>query len=342
MGACTAIGRSVWSSAAAARAAVCGFTEHPSMIDRAGEPMLIARAPWIDPSLSFVERVCGLLLPAVNEAMSGISRVIAHDSKVGCVLALPGVRPGRDADLDGKLRARLSESFGGRLLGLTSYEDGHAAGFRALDAASIGLSSGSLDACVVAGVDSYLTSETLEWLEACDQLHGAGLHNNAWGFIPGEAAAAIVLSTEPLVARFGLRSYGHVVGIGLGDETNLIKTDSVCIGDGLTRAFRGALEHVAADEVIDDVFCDLNGETYRADEYGFAALRTKTRFRAATDFVAPADCWGDIGAAGATLHMCLGLIAHAKMYAHGPLSLSCGSSETGTRGAAVVRAAEPR
>ena len=37
-----------WSSAAAVRAGISGFAEHPFMIDTAGEPMRAAIAPWLD------------------------------------------------------------------------------------------------------------------------------------------------------------------------------------------------------------------------------------------------------------------------------------------------------
>ena len=47
-GARTPVGESVWASVAAVRAGLCGFREHPRMIDSAGEPMRIARVRAID------------------------------------------------------------------------------------------------------------------------------------------------------------------------------------------------------------------------------------------------------------------------------------------------------
>ena len=52
LGACTPVGRDAWSSAAAVRAGISGFVQHPYMIDTAGEPMRAAIAPWIDIGLS--------------------------------------------------------------------------------------------------------------------------------------------------------------------------------------------------------------------------------------------------------------------------------------------------
>ena len=45
LGASTPVGRCAWSSAAAVRAGISGFGQHPYMIDTAGEPMRVARAP---------------------------------------------------------------------------------------------------------------------------------------------------------------------------------------------------------------------------------------------------------------------------------------------------------
>ena len=130
----------------------------------------------------------------------------------------------------------------------------------------------------------------------------------------------------------------HVAGLGVAREPVAIKTEGVCVGAGLTEAFRAAFQGLSAGQRIGDVYCDLNGEAYRADEYGFAALRCKDRFRAPTDFVAPADCWGDVGAASAPLLAILAVAAARKGVAHGPFSLVWTSSEDGTRGALLLRA----
>ena len=87
---------------------------------------------------------------------------------------------------------------------------------------------------------------------------------------------------------------------------------------------------------MDEIFCDQNGEPYRADEYGFAAARHSDRFRDLADFVAPADCWGDVGAASGVLLMILATYAGAKGYAKGPAALVLAGSDTGERGAALL------
>lgn len=339
LGASTPIGLDVWASAAAARAGICGFSEHPFMIDTAGEPMRVARVSWLDVDIEGMERYIELLLPAIDEALAPTRiQLERQQSRIGLALALPTSRPGASLSLAQEILNSISQRYAGLFTYAQSFEAGHAAGHLALDSTVKSLITGSIDACVVAGVDSYLAPETLEWIEECDQLHGGGQLNNAWGFIPGEAAGVLLIATDAFASRIGVEVFGEVIGVGIGREAKLIKTEAVCIGEGLTQAFRSALQTLAPGEQIHNVFCDLNGETYRADEYGFTALRTKERFRTATDFIAPADCWGDIGAAGAPLHIALAVICHRKSYGKGPLSMVWASSESGERGAAVIRA----
>ncbi|SDZ16245.1 3-oxoacyl-[acyl-carrier-protein] synthase-1 [Variovorax sp. YR266] len=343
LGACTPIGRNAWSSAAAARAGVCGFGEHPFLIDSAGEPMRVARAPWIGADVDAQQRCAALLLPAIEEAMRPlVAAGAAVHCRLGLALALPPPRAGRPADLRDALLAHVTQRHQELFNASRVFEIGHAGGHLALDAAARGCAGASIDACLVCGVDTYLAPETLEWVEASDQLHGGGVLNNPWGFIPGEAAGAVLVASHEFTARAGLTSLATLDEPGLGLETRLIKSGEVCIGDGLTQAFRQALKSLDQNDLVHNVFCDMNGETYRADEYGFTVLRTKEHFRNATDFVAPADCWGDVGAAGMPLHIALAVISHLKHYGKGPVSMVWASSESGERGAVLVRGIEPR
>ncbi|MGE5152640.1 MAG: hypothetical protein ACM3ST_01375 [Bdellovibrio bacteriovorus] len=320
------------------------------MIDTAGEPMRVGRASWLDQGSSGgalgpegADRLAALLLPAIREAMTPLNGLPQREkARIVLMLALPPDRPGGPPRLAETLLEAVGQQLPEWFVSARAYACGHAAGHLALGGAIESLNGATFEAALVAGVDSYLAPETLEWLESCDQLHGAGPLNNAWGFIPGEAAAALLLVSPREATRWRLDVLGEVAGLGIAQETKLIKTDAVCIGEGLTAALRAALGGLAPGELVHNCFCDMNGETYRADEFGFASLRTRERFRSATDFVAPADCWGDIGAAGMPLHSALALIAHRKRYGKGPISLVWASSESGERGAVLLRGLDPR
>jgi 3-oxoacyl-[acyl-carrier-protein] synthase-1 len=336
LGATTPIGRDAWSTAAAVRAGIAGFGQHPYMIDTAGESMIVARAPWLDVAVAGSRRFESLLFPALDQTLQ-LWTERQSGMRTALALALPAARPGMAPELQDELMAALKHRYDSVFGSVVPFPYGHAAGLLALDAAHRRLEQGVLDACVVAGVDSYFDPETLEWIEDCDQLHCAGPLNNAWGFIPGEAAAAVLLIRSGLVDQFRDMLLGQILGVGTGMEAKRIKTETVCLGEGLTTAFKGALQSLPAGQKVSDIYCDMNGEPYRADEFGFSCMRTREYFESASDFVAPADCWGDVCAAGAPLQIALATIAGKKGYANGDTAFVFASSEGGERGAAVLR-----
>ena len=179
IGAATAVGRGAWESAAAVRAGISGFAQHPYMIDTAGEPMRVALAPWLDVGLQGVERFVALLMPAIEEARAGRDAPRTAPGRWAIALALPEPRPGLPQGLARELLARIDRRWGALFASAAAFDAGHAAGLLGVHAAMTKLCAGQLDACLVAGVESYLEPETLEWLEESDQLHGAGPLNNA-------------------------------------------------------------------------------------------------------------------------------------------------------------------
>jgi 3-oxoacyl-[acyl-carrier-protein] synthase-1 len=335
IGAVTPLGHDAWSSAAAVRAAISAFADHPHMVDTAGEPMQVARVPWLEMRTRVQSRFEALLFPAIEQALAPIEAA-DPSIEVALALGLPSRRPGLPHDLGAGLRASINSEFAERFIGSATFEIGHAAGIVAMRAALARMADGVFDACVVAGVDSYLVPESLEWLEENDQLHGAGPLKNAWGFIPGEGAGAALLAVDSAVERLGIEPLARVLSVGTGFEKNAIKTRTVCIGEGLTAAFHEGLAGLPAGAQVTDVFCDLNGEPYRADEYGFACLRTNGSFESASDFVAPASCWGDVCAASVPLAVALATIASMKAYTRGRYAFIWAGSEGGERGAGLL------
>ena len=132
---------------------------------------------------------------------------------------------------------------------------------------------------------------------------------------------------------------GHpcrIASVSTTQENNPIHSDAVCLGVGLTKAVAGACARLGPGDQIAQTVCDLNGEPYRADEFGYTVVRTSQYFRQATDVDTPADCWGDMGAASGPLFLGLSAIAARKRYAKGPWSVAWASSESGYRSCALL------
>lgn len=340
VGVSTAIGRSAPATAAAVRAGIAGFSRHPFMVDTAGNRMVVALAPWVDIGLSWMERLAVLARPAVSEAIAPLASALHGGPMVPVFIGLPPARPGRAQHL-GAVADRVQGDVGDFGLGRAQpvmIEAGHAAGAMAVQAAWEAVCSGAVEFALAGGIDSYAEPDTLEWLEANDQLHSAGPDNNPYGFIPGEAAGFVLLANAVAAERYRLPASLELLSAVTSRETRLIKTDTVCLGQGLTALFQ-RLTGEPCTFPADYMYCDMNGEPYRADEFGFATSRATGLFRDPADFVAPSDCWGDVGAASGPLFVALADAAARKGYAKGPQGVIWTSSESGERCGAVLRAA---
>ena len=71
-----------------------------------------------------------------------------------------------------------------------------------------------------------------------------------------------MLGTREAADRLGLAVVGQALAVATARETNLIKTDSVCLGRGLTEAFRSVLKTLPWPDGprVGYVICDMNGE----------------------------------------------------------------------------------
>lgn len=339
IGARTPLGFDRAASAAAVRCGISAIAEHPTMIDRFGMPMKVTRDAALDIALAGPERLAALALAAAAEALAPLAGAPTLPP-VTIAFSLGEQRPGQGpqtgAAVADAIRSRLDARPEDRVL---HWMGGHAGGIMAMEAAGRLIASGRAELVLAGGVDSYLVADTLEWLDETEQLHS---DDNIYGFCPGEAAGFVLMAAPDTARRLDLPPLLHVAGIGAGTETNLIRTEDIVLGDGLAAAFRGARAGLEQDQQVDQILCDMNGERYRGNEYGFAVLKSAGLFRDAADFMAPADCWGDVGAASGPLGVALVAEAAARGYAKGPLSLIWASSAAGQRAAAILRQPEDR
>jgi 3-oxoacyl-[acyl-carrier-protein] synthase I len=326
------------ATGAAVRAGVAGFAQHPFVCDTAGKPMIVAASQYLSQIISGFERLVELAVPAALEAVGPLLAASRGRPSLPVFVGLPPVRPGRAKNLatlvDERLRQAISASCA--FTRVERIETGHAAGTMAVQAAWQLVGSGGAEFALAGGVDSYTDPETLEWLEANEQVHSSGEENNPYGFIPGEGAGFVLLASADAAQRRGLSTAVELLTAASARESKLIKTATVCVGDGLTALF-GALAGAPPVVKADHFFCDLNGEPYRADEFGFATIRAGALFRDPSAFTAPADSWGDVGAASGPLFLVLIDAAIRKGYTPGSVLAAFTSSESGERCGFVIR-----
>jgi 3-oxoacyl-[acyl-carrier-protein] synthase I len=338
----TAIGRTGPACAAAARAGFSCFCEHERFKHASGKSVVVSRASWLPDELTLAERMVALAAATAQESLHGVRfHDDSRDVRLFIALGLPSPRPGVPLDIEQITIARLIDHLGAelaqlrlRVAGSHVTTSGHAAGLLAIKDGIRAIEAGEADLCLAGGVDSYLHPETLQWLDENEQLHG---DKNRWGFIPGEGAGFCLLVGSHYAAKLeSTDTLGQIVRIASARETKVIKTRTVCIGEGLTAAFKEVLDVMPSGRKIDYALADLNGEPYRADEFAFAMTRARRRFTNIDCFRTPADCWGDVGAASGPLFLTLAVEAGRRGYASGSQSFLCTSSELGDRCAATL------
>lgn len=330
-----AIGLNAPSAAAAARCGISRLTDHPYMIDKVGEPFVVAREPTIDPALQGPERFARLAERALLEALAPLAEHRAEPPSAHTLIGMPGRRPGLPTGITDVLAELVTSVIGSMSRKrVTFFPSGSASGILAMQKAGEMLLAGQARFCIVGGVDSYLTADTLEWMDTLGLLKSSANRN---GFPPGEAAGFCLLTTRADAQELRLPVLGWLETFGSARESSPIRTQTICVGRGLSDAIQQATAPLRLpDERVDESICDLNGEPYRSEEFALTVLRTQLAFVDATRFVTPADCWGDVGAASGPLFVNLALSAGLRGYAKGPRTMVWASSESGERAAAVV------
>lgn len=334
-GARTPLGLEAAPSAAALRAGISGMGRHPFMIDPLGDPMPAALDPVLDPGRMGPERLVALAESALREACAPLMDWPGPRLSFPLFLGLPEIRPGFSEQDAEAIRTGVSR-LAGLPVGLSEvrvFPHGHAAGLGALALATELIRRGSFEACLVGGVESYFHADTMDWLVANRQLATADARS---AFVPGEGAGVCLLMGESLAQKLNVEESVRVLSAGTAQEPKRIKTDTVCLGEGLTASVRAAIEAMPTARPIDDIICDINGERYRGEEWGFVCLRLPLSFRDLSGYLSPADTWGDMGAASGPLFAMLAWQAATRGYAHGPRTMLWASSEGGQRAAVVL------
>ena len=332
------IGLNATQACTSMRSGITRFSEHiyydtippdPEWDDE--EPLVSSAVAVIDPYLDGPERLLSLAGPPLLEVIeaSRLSRV--HIPKTALLLALPQKDPVFDAwDLDQRfIPALLSRA------GLTGLHEtridrsGHTGMFRLIREAQDLLQQKQVDYCIVGGVDSYLLESRLEYL---DENYRIRSNRNVDGYIPGEAAGFLLLERGGPSTTRGLEPMLRITGLGSAREEKPFPSQKNSSGKGL----QDAISQVVNGVTVPWVVCDLNGESYRAMEWGLVYNRMGPVFEGLDRLDHPADCLGDVGAAtGAFLlattafNMAEGRTPHSR-------ALLWTSGDDGTREALTV------
>ncbi len=342
VGLCCPVGLDAVETAASLRAGISRKLE-TGFLSRELEPIVVGHVeepylPELEPALrslrctSLQRRLLRLASGPLHELFAG------YPAQTGPSLHVVGPQPSRgrefvDAQFIAQLLAQTRspiDAGASRLLAL-----GHAGLVHAVVAARAELLAGQREFAIVGGVDSYLDARRLAELEQDQRLQTSGPQD---AFVPGEAAAFLLLARRATCQHYRLRPLAWLVAAGLGHEPGHRYSDEPCLGDGLAAAFVECFADLGEPlEPIQLLLAGLNGERLPAREGGIALLRHRKRFVEALRIEHAAEYTGDAGAALAPLM--LGAAAY-RMHTgttRGP-ALLWACSDQGQRGALILRA----
>src|SRR4051812_1496385 len=222
-GMATCVGLNPPSSCAAIRCPIDNFTATRFM-DKGGECLIGAQVPLEQPWRG-LPKLVHIVIPAIRECLAHIPHV--KKEQIALLLCVAEKeRPGRIEGLDDQLLQAIHAAFGTQFHPRYAViPKGRVAGAIALDLARNLIQDEGVPYCIIAGVDSYLTTTTLAAYEEKDRLLTSKTSN---GFIPGEAAAAVLVGpiTNPNESQL------HCLGIGHGIEKATMDSEEPLRADG--------------------------------------------------------------------------------------------------------------
>jgi uncharacterized protein (TIGR02270 family) len=204
-------------------------------------------------------------------------------------------------------------------------DEGHGGALRLVERADALLRSGEIRMAVVGGVDSWLFPP---WLEALDRVRRLRSTRSVTGFTPGEGAAFFLLETPAQAASRGGTPRLRVRGLASGRAEGAPR-----MGEALAAVLAPLAEAAGVAPVL---FCDLNGETARTREWGWAQARLGRALQAGFAVEHPAIVLGDLGAASGATLVALAAELLPEKYPERPAAVVWTASDDGNRRAMLL------
>jgi 3-oxoacyl-[acyl-carrier-protein] synthase I len=328
VGLVSGVGLTGEESCAAVRCGINNFRE-TRFVGRGGE-LLVGSDVELEEPWRGATKLAKMAARAVGECFAA-AHADANDIPVLLCVSEPA-RPGRIQGFSRLLLHDMEQDFGFRMHPHSRViELGSVGGVVALSQARRMLAEHRYPQVIVAGVDSFLNPATLAEFDAADRLVRRG---NSNGFIPGEAAGALLVTAwrQDVAAPLVLH------GLGFGQEPAPLGCGRPLRADGLVQAIREALEDAAIGlKDCDHRIANVNGEHFRFKESALAVTRLLRDRKVMFSLWHTADCIGEVGAA--TLPAMIGVLFHGARgdYLPGPTFLGHLCNDDDKRAAFIAR-----
>jgi 3-oxoacyl-[acyl-carrier-protein] synthase I len=291
-GACCPVGMSLAAADCALRANLDNF-KSGNFFDKLHEPLRVAQLP--DENVRGNSRLANFCAIAIDECIQQLktqnNEALNWDETPLLLLAAERSRPHTDDNRYQKIFALIQEKIGCKFHPMSRIIPAGRAGIGlALQQAQVLLLQKDSRQVLIAGVDSFLDSHTISHFLQQARLRSS---DNSDGFIPGEAASAILVSHH--------QTDSHqlaITGLGIAEES-ASQTNTPSKAIGLSTALNQALDtaHINSIDSYTKRFTDQNGESLFTREAAHAFTRVGLRGLQKLDTLTIADTTGEIGAA---------------------------------------------
>jgi len=327
----TSVGLSAPAACAAIRSGLANPTQ-TRFVDSAGE-WIMSHAVPLDQPLRGRTKLAQMAAMAAEECLAGVPR--EDWPRIPLLLCVAeGPRPGRCEGLEGQLLSAVGKLLDDALFAAEScvIPQGRVGVAVALLQARKFIYVGNAPAVLIVATDSLLSAATLQALEAQQRLLTA---RNSNGFIPGEAASAILVSRPTADACL------RIAGLGFATEPASIEKEEPLRAQGLSQAIVQALADAGcAMHDLDVRITDLSGEQYYFKEAALALTRLLRKRKERFDLWHPAECIGEVGSAIGPAMLAVAEASGRKAYAPGPGMLLHAANDAGQRVAIIARYGE--
>lgn len=337
MGMITPVGANVEMTAAAVKAGVSGYIESDYYDEDFNKiKMSVVPQELLDDSLS-EEKIIGKMtsrharmLQLSKLALEQIN-LIPENSKIPLFLAGP--------ESINEDNPPLTKSFIQNLATQCDVEidmensrvisTGRAGSLDAIDLAIRYLDAANIDYILVGAVDTFHEKDVLEYY-----INNGRIQTNSSmdGFVPGEAAAFLLLSKHSPENNAELCPY--ILEPGVDQEKGHLLSKETYTGSGLATAVTKVLSRSGITN-IKNIYSSMNGENHFAKELGVTIIRNKHAFDDDYELLHPADCFGDLGVAVGIVMVGMACVSLKKQQ-DSPAHLVCCSSDSAMRSAAIV------
>lgn len=327
----TGLVTSVGLSAPAACAAFRAKLTNPSQthfIDSRGAWIMAHEVP-LDQPWRGLGKLVQMAVMTIREALADVPQTQWNEVPLLLCVAEPD-RPGRTKELDDQLFTQIQAELGASFAPASAIvAQGRVSVAVAIAQARALITQSKVPRVLVAATDSLLSWPTLSHYEQDGRLL---TEYNSNGFMPGEAAGALLLG-EPT----GKASELVCTGIGFGREHAHIDSEEPLRAEGLSQAIKGALAEAGRHmHEIDFRITDNSGEQYYFKEAALALSRTLRVRKEEFDIWHPAECTGEIGATSGVSILSAAKAACEKRYAKGSSILVHLGNDSGQRSALTL------